>query len=403
MKVLNFIFLVLMVFLINCSSIKKINILTDDYNLLNIVDKFNSGNNIKANIDYISSKRLSDKNYDNLFKYAIENKLYNYDIIIGSNNSQTVIDSSRFCNLKSYINFIKKKNGNAFDFVYDYLDKNDYLSLPYRIDFPVILAEEKSLNDKNAYVISVDGITNLFYDNKYFNNNLYLFKFLPVMTSLKEIEYYFIFNSEITNINNKFNFSSLQTKKTFEFYNKFYETNKIDKKEAAEYIQRNTKINRDFYLKHKIINIDITLLSKALPNINKYKMIFFKDLKNCGLNNHTAAIQKSSVNKRDSSAFIDFLMDYNIQKLLYERSLSDQISESKFIPVYKNIINSEKLNVNKDFNFDDYINGLKSVNFFNNKLKRKFFNNYNSLKEKLNNGIINDSKFLEYFSDELNK
>ncbi len=413
-KVISIIILIiiLMFLCLSCfNSIKTINVLSDDISIYEIVDKFNAENkNIKVFINYYNNKTEKE----NIFKYIKKNKIINFDIVIGNNSCDNIIDSKYFNKIawstkKSNINEIN----NLYQPAVDFIIKNNNYALLYKIDFPVILARKDNINkdyinkkelDIEDFCQIASSVNKKMPDKK---NTETMIGFIPSVSNLNEIDFYFIFNSSIIKENNKYSFNTINTQKAYKFYYEYDNDYNFGKQESLNYLKKFTNIEKNYFLKQKIILFDFLELSKAFSYPNDlYKIFLIKNLKQISINNKIITIPKKSINKKEAEIFIDYIYNDNTQTFLLKNT-TEKIDYylNVHIPVKKGLFQKlENLTfLNSDINLDDYINKLKYADFYNNKIQKKFFDKYFDAKELIKKGTLQEKNILNYITKELNK
>ena len=408
-----YIFSVLFIFTGCNKKIKTINILTDDISIYEIADKFNSNNEyIKVFVNYYNSKVEKE----NIFKYIIKNKILNSDIIIGEKTSDFIIDPKEFSKITKYSKKISKEEiNNLYSPVIDFIKThNDYATL-FNINFPVIIARKDSINKeyKNKGELSIEefckmasSINIIKPDKKYTETRL---GFIPSISNLNEIDFYFLFDSLIVKDNNKYSFNTSIIKKAFNLFYEYDNDYNFGIQNTIEYLKKNDNIDKKYYLKQKIISFDFINLSNTfIYSKDLYKIFLIKDLKYISTNNKIITIPKKSINKKEAGIFIDYLYDNNVQITLTKNTIN-KIDYYLYlhIPVKKGLIKKLKLDniifIDSDINLDNYIDKLKYPDFVNNKIQKKFFEKYYNAKELINKGVLNENDLLSYLSKELNK
>lgn len=386
-----FILLFLILFILNCCKEKNLNIITDDISIFEIINKFNLKQKyFKANIQFIETKSA-------LYEYIINNNRYNFDVIIGSVNHIVEIPYTRFTKLKE--DLFSDEDNLKFNCFYDYLKENENRLVLYRINFPVVISKPDLIgNKKNFSEITIDELYSIFYQNKFYINRLYFFKFLPQLSNFNELDYLFLFNfSPIQHSNKRIEIDTNIAKTTFEFYNFFSQIFNLNPEEVNEYILRNKKIEKEFYFRSGILSLDFYSISEALGLQDDCKIYFLKEMNNLGLKNYAISIPKYSKNKNKALIFVKYVLSFEVQKFLYDTTNNDNFYKFKFLPIYKNIISIDPY-------FEIYIENLKSVNFLNNQLQKKIFSAYLKSKNVLNNTLSREKSlnlFLENFSNNL--
>ena len=393
---------------------KNINIITDQITLYEFANYFNSKNrDLKVTVDYFDNKNISITGEgSNIFKYVKDNKLNNYDLIIGE-KKDAIINKNEFSKITKHSKILKnkKEKDKLYPVILNYLDNNNELETLYSIDFPVIVARKDSLSENliNENIMDIDTFcetaksVNQYKQNTQYNDNR--IGFSPLISELSEIDYYFIFNSQLEKTKNNYSFNTADTQRAYNFYQGFDDKFNFGTDTTKKYIKLFSNINKNFYLKEKIISFDFINISNA-PNYSddSYKIFLIKNLKKISLKNIIIAIPKTSINKREAGSFIDFLYEYEPQKKLQDEIIKkDDFYSTLHIPPIKNVIKDVK---GIDIPFDilnNYIENLESPNFYNKNIYKLFFEKYYSTKEMVNNGLISEKDFLEYFSKELNK
>ena len=404
-NILNLSLIILLLLFFNCKNKPRvINILTDDIALYEVVDCFNAAHeNIKVSINYLNNKEINEKN---IFKYVKVNRIVNYDMIIGNINPQIIIDSKYFCKIKKYSKQFKK-NKSFFPLVNDYLMKYSGYAVPYSINFPVIIARKDSIpkditNDEIDIQTFSEYATSI---NKNKKNKKIKLGFIPCVSEMSELDFFFIFNSYLIKKNNKYSFNTPNSQNAIEFYHKYDEKYNYGNDITEYYLKKYNNINKKFYLKQNIISFDFISISNALAlSLELYKIFFINDLKLAGLNNKIVSILKTSIHKKESGIFIDYLFDYNTQLKLSEKTLKQNNYYShRHIPVIKGLIsNVQKFPIPVD-KFEEYINKLEHIYFYNNKIQKIFFKKYFLTKKMINKELISEKDFLDYFSEQINK
>ena len=414
-KVISIIFIIFILFLFAACSkgVKTINILTDEISVYEAADKFNANHeHMKVFVDYYNSKNEKE----NIFRYIQKNKIINSDIIIGIKPPDLIIDPKKFSKITKFSKKIGKDEINnlyypAVDFIND---QKGYATL-YNINFPVIIARNDSIPDEyiNKEELSIEDFCNLASsvnilkpDKKLFESRL---GFIPSISNLNEIDFYFLFDSSIVKNNNKLSFDTPETRKAFNLYYEYDDKYNFGSKETINYLSKFNNINKKYFLKQKIISFDfINLSNTALYSKKIYKIFLIKNLKYISTKNKIITISKKSINKKEVGMFIDYLYDDDTQITL-TKNIMNKIDYYSFlyIPVKKGLIEKLKSDniifVEPNINLDDYINKLKYVYFINNKIQKKFFEKYNNIKELINKGVMNKKDLLSQLSKEINK
>lgn len=412
MKKIMFFFILILFIFANCKNqIKTINILTDDISIYEIVDKFNLENNdFKVYVDFYNKKLEQE----NIYKYILKNKIINYDIIIGDNNYDLILDSKHFSKITNYIKSLNKDENNRFykSFL-DFIKKYDGYAILYNINFPLIIARKDSLNKdyENKKDLSIEEFPKIASSINQFKPDTHYIEtklgFIPSVSNLNEIDFYLIFNSSLIKKNNKFSFDTQESRSAFKFFNEYDNEYNFGKDETLKYIKKFSNIEKKFFLKQKVISFDFINISNAFSFTNDlYKIFLIKDLKYISLNNKILTILKKSINKKEAAHFIDYLLTNNTQELLLKNTLKkiDYYSYI-YIPVIKGIINKlDNISIfTKTAELEQYIDKLEYSDFYNNRLQNKFFENYFKIKELINKGSLNEKDFLVNISNELNK
>lgn len=410
-KIIILIFIILP-FLSGCKNqIKTVNMLSDDISIYEIVDKFNlMNNNFKIYVDYYNK----NTEQENIYRYIIKNKIINYDIIIGDNYYDLIIDSEHFSKITNYSKILYKNNNNRFyRSVLDFIKKNGGYAILYTINFPLIIARKDSINKENINKnkISIDEFStiasyiNQLKPDKHFTETR--LGFIPSVSNLNEIDYYLIFNSSLIKKNNRYLFDTPEAQNAFNFYTEYDNKYNFGKEETLKYLKKFNNIQKKHYLKQKVISFDfINLTNSYTYPADLYKLFLIKDLKYISLNNKILTILKKSINKKEAAFFIDYLYGYDAQNTLVNETFK-KIDYYSYIhiPVVKEIIN--KMNnipfFDSTMELDQYIDGLGYPDFNNNKLHNKFFEKYFKIKELINKGSLNEKDFLTALSKELNK
>ena len=404
----------ILLLLTDCSkNIKTINILTDDINVYEIADKFNLNNEgIKVFVDYYNVKVEKQ----NIFKYAQKNKIINFDIIIGEKPGDLIVDSTKYSKITKYSKKLGKEEINKLYLpVQDFIKKyNNYATL-YNIDFPVIIARKDNLDKEyiNKNLISIEDFykiasnVNILKQDK--KNTESRFGFIPSISNLNEIDFYFIFDSLIIKNKNKYSFDTPGARKAFNLFYEYDNEYNFGIQETNNYLKKFSNIDKKYYLKQKIISFDFINFSNSLNyQQDLYKIFLIKDLKYLNIKNRIITISKKSINKKEAGIFIDYLYNNDIQTNLIKNSI-DKIDYYSYlyIPVIKGLIKDTNLNniifTETNISLDNYIDNLKYFDFINNKIHKKFFVKYNDTKELINKGVLSKKDLLDHFSQELNK
>jgi hypothetical protein len=394
-------------FFISCRNEQKIiSIVTDDYTVIDIIDKFNSINDdFKIHFDY--NKNLSEsgiKLVENILKYK-----NSYDLMLFKYNSSTVGLKKYFADLKKYTTTLSKKKETYYNFFYNFLEYNDDIFILYSASFPVIIARKDSIKD-NDYSNELDinslseysVLSNIKEDNTRLNK--IRLGFSPQLSYLNEIDYYFIFNSSIIKKNNKYSFITEESKQAYNFYNNFDKKFNYGNEIIKIYSERINSIDKNSYLDNKVLSFDLDQINNALcRSKDDYKIYLIKNMKYLGLSQKVGCIFKNSKNKHQAGKFLDYLLNSDSQKLLLDNSISITTLDKYInIPVSKKeVIKQNKLPITGDY-LNSYMSNLNAINFYNDKTKKKFFDEFGKSKILLKKNTITENEFLEYFSNKLN-
>lgn len=399
MKVINLLVFTMGVFLLlsGCSNQNGyINILSDDISLIECVNLFNAKNNdVKIVFNY--QKAPNDKN---LFELVNSKKIKDIDIVAGTYNPTTILQKKYFIKIPSLFN----KKDNIFNSVKQFTNIEDNLIIPYAIDFPVIIARKDVLpKDLSTDYLSIEQFTEIARSVNFVKKReRYTEKrlgFVPSLSYYPELEYYFIFNSIIRKKGSGIIFNSPQSQMAFNFYHIFDSVNNYSNKFVKEYKKHFAKIDKKFYLKMKVISIDFIPFSKAsLYPQSKYKIFFIKGLKNISLTLKTISILKKSQNKNSAIKFIKFILSDKQQEMLYKNHLANlDYYQNIFLPIKKDIIKNYQLNFLNSQMVEKNIANYTYPNFININTQKMFLQRYKQVKELIENGLLDNNKFLEKF------
>lgn len=399
-------FLAILILLTGCGSAGNIiNILTDDISLLEIKNHFNSKtDNLNINIDFYNKDDLSIFSASKIFKNS------NYDILVGKIDPTIILKKSYFSKIHHYTKSINNKNTELYALINDFSLKYNDLAIPYSIEIPVIICHKDSIpSDNTSDVIDLKTFSkyaSLSNKNIINNYNKIELGFIPTVSMTSEIEYYFIFNSFLEKKNGKITFESSNSKKAFNFIKYFDIKYNYGSENTENYLKRYINIDKKHHLEKGIIKYDIVPLSYALKmhllEPNKYKIFFIKGLMHASFNNKAAAILRSSLKKDKAGVFIEYLLSEEAQSILLKSTFEKYYYyDSIQVPVTKNTFNIvENLPISIQL-FEDHINKLEHIDFINSKIQKRFFQNYNMTIDLINKGIIQESDFLNHFSNSL--
>jgi hypothetical protein len=391
-------------FFTNSGNIK---ILTDDPLIFEAADDFNAqSKNIKASVEYFNV-RNEDESRKNVFKYFEDNKfLNNYDLAAGNFNPEILSNIKIFYDVK-----IGNKN-KIFGSAKDFIDKHEERIVPYSISFPVIAAAKESIAEDlvNKDEISLYEFARFAKNNKWKDIDSQTSKinifFTPLASSLKELDYLFITGGSIFfRKKEKIFLSENSAMISFGFYFNFDEYYNFGKDAAKKYLERYNNIEREYYLKQKIISADIIPVNEILKYPDDvYKIFFISGLKTLSLYTKAAAIPKSSIKKESALIFLEYLLSEKIQKKLFYSSLNDSDFVNNInMPVLKKVLEKsafKKMDIDK---IEKYSDNLKYPEFYSWKFEKKFFQKYFMLKDYLSKGTIDEKDFVKKLAEELNR
>ncbi len=400
-------FVIFPLLLLSCyDKTVRLSVITDDLSIIQSVNSFNSKNpDIKADVDYQKIKNGTVKNLTDFLK-TLKNK--NYDIAVFRLNSSAPLKKNLFANLKSYSRILSAQNDLYYGLFYKYSALNDYKLSLYSVDFPVIITRDESLSGKKLDgSLTVDGFVNV---SKKFNvyepdtrlNRIRL-GFTPSLSALDEVDYYFIFNSRIINQNSRYSFDTNESKKAFDFYYNFDKYYNFGNDVRNTYIDRMKNIDKKYYLKDGVDSADFMRISSALSYPGDgYRIYLVDGMKYIGLSQKVTGILEKSRHKRQAGIFIDYLLSFDSQKMIYdETSLKPYFYENINIPVIKNIVQDSKL-IGNAAELQNYISGLNAVDFINDRVKNSFFSQFKNMRENFGKIEMPQDGFLENFSKGLN-
>jgi hypothetical protein len=390
----------------NSSKTKTINILTDDISLYEVIDAYNLKNlNTNVSIEYLSDRS------SNIFKYIEEKRYSNFDLIVGEYNPALLVNINSYVNINHKIKEINDNRINYFKPCLDFIEKYDGILIPYSINFPVIIARKDVLSQELLKLseLSINDFCDLVKrTNRKDPNEQYnqiFISFIPLISKTEESDFYTILNETIFIKNEKIILDTEKAARSFDFYNNFDNTYNFGKETTKKYLDRYDNVNKNFYLKQKIISFDIIPVSDALtfPEEN-YKIFYIKDLKNLSLKSKVIAVPKSSINLKEVLSFIDYLTNKDAQEKMTANTLSntDYYGYIHF-PIIKNIINNKKILITDSKKMEDYADNLKYFNFYNQKFQRKYFQKYQYAKDLISKGQIQDKDFINVLAKELIK
>ena len=219
------------------------------------------------------------------------------------------------------------------------------------------------------------------------------------------LDYFLLFNSSIELNKNNYNFNTKEAIKAYDFYYNFNDKYNQDKDFVKKYLEKFSNIDRNLYLKEDIISFDFCPVSNALfYDKSLLSIILIKDLKYASLKQKVIALNKDSLIKKEAGLFISYLLKYETQKYLFERSFNNpKYYSTRHIPIYPGITGTSGFMPDNLLNLDKYINNLSSFNFHNEKIRKKFLKAYENSIQMLNNGALKESNYLDFISNELNK
>ena len=401
MKKISCLFLFFLILFSCKNQNSEVYILTNDVIFFELADIYNSRN--KDNKVFINFYNEKQKN---IFSFYKDNKKDYYDIVAGYNGYNNEFETKYFYNLKDYYeNLTTTDYFNGFN---DYIVKNDYYTIPYDIDFPVIIAKKELLSQTIKETISIQNFSNLCKNinitRKEENNYIKKIRFSPYSSNMGEIEYFFIFNDKIQVNNNIYFFNNEEMSNYFNFLYKFDDNYNFGLEETKKYFDKYKNIDKKLYLEKDIISFDFIQFSNSLTyQKEKFKILFIENLKHLTLKNKIIAITKNSKYKKQCEDFIRFLVSEEIQKILFEETYSkNYYFENINLPVIKNIISkSQKLDIDVDF-LEKYIDNLSYIDFYNERLRSKFFETYNNSKESLHKGVLSEKDLLNVLINGIN-
>jgi hypothetical protein len=371
-----------------------LNILTNDLLIYDAADNFNSlDERIQITVDYVKDS--------NVFSYYLNNKPNNYDIIIGGYYPDLILDSDNFIKLNGVINDKNITPG----FVKDYYDKFKGNSIPYSIDFPVIVARKDSVpKEYFADELAIQDFINLSRKSnsirKYYNSEITKIGFSPLLSSAQDIDFFFIFNSKLTRRSGRIEFEGKEIEKAFNFINNFDNDFNFGIEASKNYFSSHKKIDKNLFLEKKILSFDFVPFSKALTFNDGYMIFLIKDLDFVSLKNKMAAVSNKSFYKTESIEFIKYILSKNTQKMFFDETNSKKYFFLEVhVPIYPELISS---NFSNDV-LDNYINNLQFSDFIDNNTQKRFFKSYYTALDQLNKGLISDKEFIVTLNHGLNR
>jgi hypothetical protein len=380
----------------------NLNIITDDLSLYKITDLYNSSNpGPKVHINYINEPGIS------VFEYVIKNRISNYDIVIGDLNLRTPPDSRNFIKLGNDLDTIIDSE-KYFSFVKDHVIKYFGFSAPYAVDFPVIIARIDSIpKDMTVDEISMKGFLKLASSVSSSSKNSDLSQtvlgFSPPASSMSELDYFFIFNSSFGDRSNRQVFDSPESRDAYDFYNNYDIKYNFGIDRTKQYFSKFDNAPKRLYIKQKIISFDILPISKALtyPS-DTYRLLFIKDMKYSGLNLKAVSLSRSSVDKKWTTMFLEYIFSDTAQaNMLRETSEKIDLYDHINLPVIKGSLKNYSAIPINIANYEKYCNLLTNIDFHSIRSQKNFFDKYAQSKEMINEGIITESEFLKYLSGRL--
>lgn len=374
-----------------------IRILTDDLFILDTIDHFNAGSSeLKVKVDFYNDDETD------LFSYFKSLELHNYDLVAGSYNSETPLDSA-FLKKVETKEFLKEESRAYYEPFYEFNSNNRGYGLLYALNFPVIINMEDNSHDINQKPnLTMEDFALIAGSTNINNSKSQKVAFIPSISSLDKLDYYFIFNSSIMISDEDITFTTENSRKAFNFYHNFNRDN-FSKDELSAYLELYNNISRELYIERKILSFDFLDISEALAlPLESHKINLIKGQRYLGLRNKVIAISKSSQSPKGASAFINYLISFETQKRLLISSQDNTIAHRDIhLPVIKNIFYTLD-----EFRFEpslmeSYLNSLAPIDFHNSKMQERFFSSYYYTSDMIEKEMINHENFLEYFSNQL--
>ncbi|HQJ04921.1 MAG TPA: hypothetical protein PLI57_00910 [Spirochaetota bacterium] len=378
----------------------EVNLLTDDVILYDAVEKYNKTfHERRVNVLYFNDKS------GNIFKTYNANDLKNVDIIAGSYYADVPINSKKYKKIDKEI----IDNKNFSNLVKSYIANSRYLSIPYSSDFFVLKAIPSVEFDNTPNSLNINEFIEINKKNSVFdeNTNSYVtLSYSPLGSITDGLDYLFILNAKLKKENGYYSFNGQAENFAYNFYFKYDDLYNKGIDITKKYFDYYKNVDKNFYVKKRIMNYDFIGLSKALSYGKDYKIVFIEDQQFGSLKKKVVAVSKNSFTSRKSLLFIDYLLGFETQKFLYETTLKHrEFYEYVHIPIYAEIFDATNDSI--ESKTSEYIKReltkLVEPYFYSSKIQERFFQGYYYAVDAFSKGQVGEKDFLKFLTNEINK